>query len=275
MIFTCPVCRQLLSRQEKIYTCPSGHSYDIASEGYVHLLPPNHMHSKIPGDSKQMVASRRAFLETGLYRLFSDRLNELVREDLPKTAPVVLDAGCGEGYYTARLAESLDQNGISAELYGFDISKFAVKAASKRLKSAAFAVASCFAVPVADASTDCVINVFAPIVESEFLRVLKPGGRLILAVPGPRHLFGLKQILYEAPYENEYRETEYAGFTFEKRVPVKDTIHIEDPQTIQNLFAMTPYYWKTPAEGSRRLSETAVLDTEIEFDFLVYRKTEE
>jgi Methylase involved in ubiquinone/menaquinone biosynthesis len=189
-----------------------------------------------------------------------------------ESCAVVLDAGCGEGYYTGRLSDSLSAQGFSPELYGFDISKFAVKAAAKAYKSIAFAVASCFAIPVADGSADCVVDVFAPLVEDEFLRVLRPGGVLILAVPGPRHLFGLKEILYDVPYENEYRETEYAGFSFIRRVAVQDTIHIAGAQTVQNLFAMTPYYWKTPVEGSRRLSETAVLDTEIEFDFLIYRK---
>lgn len=238
----------------------------------MHLLPPNHMHSKVPGDSKQMVASRRDFLATGLYRLFSDRLNEIVRENSPQIGPVILDAGCGEGYYTGRLTESLHAAGLHPDVYGFDISKFAVKSAAKHYKEISFAVASCFEIPAADSSADFVIDVFAPIVEGEFRRVLKPGGFLILAVPGPRHLFGLKEVLYDAPYENEYRETEYEGFSFQNRIPVRNEIKIKDQQTIQNLFAMTPYYWKTPVEGSRRLSETATLDTEIEFDFLIYRK---
>lgn len=272
MIFTCPICKQRLNRSENVYTCPNGHSYDIASEGYVHLLPPNRMHSKAPGDTKQMVASRRAFLGTGLYGLFSDKLNELVNANLRTEQPVILDAGSGEGYYTGRLYESLLAHGLKPELYGFDISKCAVKAAAKKYRAISFAVASCFEIPAADNSADCIINVFAPIVESELLRVMKPGGFLILAVPGPRHLFGLKEILYDAPYENEYRETEYDGFRFESRTAVRDEIRIQSAQTISDLFAMTPYYWKTPAEGSRRLNNTKELTTEIEFDFLVYRK---
>lgn len=270
MIFTCPACGEVLEKREKVYACPAGHSYDIAAEGYVHLLPPNHMHSKIPGDSKQMVASRRRFLESGLYEPFSDKLNELAQGCLAGESPVLLDAGCGEGYYTGRLAACLAARG--PELYGFDISKFAVKAAAKRYKNISFVVASCFSIPAAKESADCLVNVFAPIVESEFLRVLKPGGRWILAVPSPRHLFGLKEILYDAPYENEYRETEYGGFAFERRVAVRDEIRITDHQTILDLFAMTPYYWKTPASGGERLAAADSLTTEIGFDYLIYRK---
>lgn len=271
-IFTCPVCHETLRRQEKSCLCPNGHSYDIAAEGYVHLLPPNKMHSKVPGDSKQMVAARRAFLEGGWYEPFSDQLNRLVLECAPSPAPVLLDAGCGEGYYTGRLREALASNGLAPQLFGFDISKFAVKAAAKKHREISFAVASMFEIPVQSGAADCVFNVFAPIVEDELCRVLRPGGTLILAVPGERHLFGLKEILYENPYENEHRETEYRGFRFQKRVAVPLSLSLHDNDSIMNLFAMTPYYWKTPVEGCERLKNTTALCTEIEFDFLIYQK---
>lgn len=272
-MFICPICKEKLIRMEKTYCCPNNHSYDIASEGYVHLLPPNKMHAKIPGDNKQMVNSRRDFLKTGLYQLFSDKLNELVLENSSDgTAPQVLDAGCGEGYYTARLQAYLSEHHKKAAIAGFDISKFAVKAAAKQYKTIEFAVGSIFDIPADNDSVDCLTAIFSPIVPAEFARVLKPGGALILAVPGEQHLYGLKEILYENPYENEYKETEYDKFAFCKRVPVKDEILIDNHKTIEDLFAMTPYYWKTSIEGSKRLKETNTLHTEIEFDFLVYHK---
>ncbi len=272
MIFTCPICNGKLNKLNKAYVCANGHSYDIAAEGYVHLLPPNKMHSKVPGDNKLMVASRRNFLEAGFYRLFSDKLNELIREYLHARNPIILDAGCGEGYYTGRLYDDLTAHGFSPQVYGFDISKFAVKAAAKKYKTIDFAVGSIFSIPVEDAAVDCVLDVFAPIVESELNRVLKPSGFLILAVPGERHLYGLKEILYDSPYENEYKDTEYAGFEFVTRVPVQDDIQLDGNQIIMDLFAMTPYYWKTTIEGSERLKQTNWLSTQIEFDFLIYRK---
>lgn len=272
MIFTCPACKQELIQQEKSYTCPNGHSYDIAKEGYVHLLPPNKMHSKIPGDNHQMVESRRNFLEAGYYEPFREKLNELVRDCVNGQSPVILDAGCGEGYYTGGMENQLTARGLSPQIYGFDISKFAVKAAARRYKSISFAVGSIFDIPVRTESVDCVVNVFAPIVEDELNRVLKPGGFLILAVPGARHLFGLKEILYDSPYENEYRETQYRGFRFQKRVAVQKEIQIDQNSSIMDLFAMTPYYWKTPVAGCERLRSTETLFTEIEFDFLIYQK---
>lgn len=272
MIFTCPICKNPLEKTEKTCVCESGHSYDIAAEGYIHLLPPNKMHSKIPGDNKQMVASRRDFLSSGLYEPFSEKLNKLVKEFSGGKTPVILDAGCGEGYYTGRLCESLKESGISPEIYGFDISKFAVKAAAKRYQDIAFAVGSIFDIPVRDAAADFVLDVFAPIVETELNRVLKPGGYMILAVPGARHLYGLKEILYDAPYENEQKDTSYEGFRFIRRDAVRGYIAVDNNKLIMDLFAMTPYYWKTGIEGSERLKHTDFLSSEIEFDFLIYQK---
>lgn len=276
MEFTCPVCGERLLRQEKVFLCPKGHSYDRAKEGYVHLLPPNRMHSKAPGDTKEMVAARRAFLEAGYYAPFRDALKALCLEAV-KRAPspaLFLDAGCGEGYYTGGVLEAFRKTRTAASFYGFDISKCAVRAAAKANPAVCFAVASMFAIPMATACADVVTDIFAPIVPEELARVIRPGGTLILAVPTPRHLYGLKEILYDAPYENEQKDTEYPGFTFVKRQTVEGEITLNDPGMIQNLFSMTPYYWKTPVEGCERLRQTNMLQTEIGFDFLVYRRNQ-
>lgn len=272
-LFCCPICGSPLQMEKNRLFCENGHSFDRARQGYTHLLPPNRMHSKEPGDTKEMVNSRRAFLESGAYGCFAEKLCGLVWKFLqPFSSPFLLDAGCGEGYYTGKMEAYLREKGLSPRVAGFDISKSAVRAAAGKYKRCQFAVASAFAVPAADGSADCLTNVFAPIVPQECERVVKPGGVMILAVPGPRHLYGLKEILYDAPYENEYRETEYPGFVFLRRETVEDTLVLDDPQQIQNLFAMTPYYWKTPESGSRRLRETEHLQTEIRFDFLVYQR---
>lgn len=270
-IFACPVCGEQLAKRENIYFCPNGHSYDIAAEGYAYLLKPNQKHSKDPGDNKQMTTARRRFLESGYYNIFSDKLNEITLKYIG-SHPVILDAGCGEGYYTGRLREYLVKNNASPSVYAFDISKSAVKAAAKRYKNISFAVGSMFEIPVLSAAADYTVNVFAPIVPAELNRVLKPGGFLVIAVPGERHLFGLKEILYDKPYENEHRETQYPGFTFIDRVQVRDEISISGASGIQDLFTMTPYCWKTPKEGGERLKRLDFLKTEIGFDFLVYQK---
>ena len=186
----------------------------------------------------------------------------------------LLDAGCGEGYYTDAVRRALPPE-ADALVCGFDISKLAVAAAAKRYPQLELSVASCFAIPVADAAADLLLAIFSPIVPGEFARVVRPGGALLLAVAGPRHLFGLKEVLYEHPYENETRETVYPGFVLERRVPVRTTVVIRGQEAIHDLFAMTPYYWKTPADGAKRLGGLESLFTELGFDLLLYRRTEE
>ena len=272
-VFCCPICGSPLKNEEKSLSCPSRHSFDKAAQGHVHLLPSNKMHAKIPGDNKEMVAARKRFLEQGFYQSFRDEICRIVTEELKNSvAPILLDAGCGEGYYTAAILDSLKGAGINATVCGFDISKFAVKAAAVRNRELKLAVASCFSIPVADSSVDGLTAVFSPIVPAEFARVVKKGGFLLLAVAGERHLWGLKELLYEKPYLNEVKDTEYEGFRFEKRVPVRTKLATEDNQTIRDLFAMTPYYWKTSVSGSKKIAQAKSLYTELGFDLLIYRR---
>ena len=147
----------------------------------------------------------------------------------------------------------------------------AVRLASKLVPDAAFCVGGSFCAPVRDGWADLLLNIFSPMAEAEFARMLRPGGHLVYAVPTARHLFGLKEILYDCPYENEVRQTEYDGFAFVKAVESTAVITLEG-QSVQDLFAMTPYYWNTPADGAARLAECERLTTEIGFRFLVYQK---
>ena len=128
-----------------------------------------------------------------------------------------------------------------------------------------------FCAPVRDDWADILLNVFSPFAREEFLRMLRPGGILLYAVPTARHLYGLKEVLYQTPYENPVQQTEYEGLNFVGRRDVEETITLEEEQ-IRDLFAMTPYYWNTPADGVQRLAACSRLTTEIGFGFLVYQK---
>ena len=169
------------------------------------------------------------------------------------------------------MAQAFRQARRPARIAAYDLSKEAVKAAARRDKTIEWAVAGSFAIPARDASFHCVLNVFSPMVPHEFARVLRKGGALVYAVPGPRHLYGLKQVLYERPYENETRDVAYEGFRFARRVPVRAQAVLEGA-LLQDVFAMTPYYWKTPRAGAQRLAATPRLESELAFDFLVYER---
>ena len=126
MNLICPICEKLLSRQENRFLCPENHSFDIARQGYVNLLPIQRKHSAHPGDTREQVLSRREFLEGGFYAPIADSLIAAAKKY--ETSGPILDVGCGEGYYCTRLAKAMN-----AELTGLDISKDAVRcAAGKR-----------------------------------------------------------------------------------------------------------------------------------------------
>ena len=270
-LFRCPICQAALDRQEARYLCPAGHSFDRAAAGYVHLLPANKMHSKDPGDDKGMATARNRFLSGGYYKPLCDTLAQLALQYAPETVSV-LDSGCGEGYYSAAIYQALVQAGRKVNLAGVDLSKHALRRAAKREKAAEFAVASVYDIPVADRSADLILNCFSPLALEEFLRILKPGGVYFYVVPGEKHLWELKEVLYENPYPNTEKLTPYEGFTYLEVRSVDGVIHLPDQQTISDLFQMTPYFWKTPKSGTEKLAALDSLDTTISFRIHVFRK---
>ena len=270
-LFICPVCGMALAREERTYACPAGHRFDIASEGYVNLLTANQKHAKEPGDDKNMVRARSRFLSKGYYDPLLHALEALAVE-LPKARPVLLDSGCGEGYYTQGIYTALDEAGKKPHVAGIDISKEAVRLAAKRLRQAEFAVASAYRLPLAEGCADLVLNCFSPLGISEFHRILKPDGHFFYVVPAPRHLWALKSAVYDKPYENEKTIAEYPGFVLQKSISVQGSIILSEKQAILDLFTMTPYFWKTPRSGLERLAALEALETEIAFDVYIYRK---
>ena len=268
----CPVCGGALMPLGTSLRCPQGHSYDMAKEGYVNLLAIQRRHAADPGDGKAMVRARRAFLQAGYYAPFQKALAELCLEYAPECGEThLLDAGCGEGSYDRVVYDAFAAQGRPCVLAGFDLSKDAIRLAAKLLPEAAFAVGGSFSAPVRDGWADVLLNIFSPFAGQEFCRVLRSGGVLLYAVPTARHLYGLKEVLYDEPYENAEQQTEYSGFTLIGERTVTDTITVEGDQ-IRNLFAMTPYFWKTPHVGALRLAAKQSLTTEIGFRFLAYRR---
>ena len=270
-LFCCPLCGVPLQREATAYRCPKGHSFDIAAEGHTHLLPVNRKNSKMPGDDKGMAAARSAFLNEGYYAPLRDTLCRLSC-DLTGEDCAVLDTGCGEGYYTAGIYQALRNAGKSVNMAGTDISKFILKRAAKREKAIEFAVASSYHLPVGDESIDLLINCFSPLALEEFLRVLKPGGHFLYVVPSERHLWQMKEVLYDIPRPNEVKLTPYEGFRYLEVAEVRDTITVRGQEHIHALFQMTPYYWKTPKSGAERLAALSSLDCRISFRIHIFKK---
>ena len=267
-LLSCPICKSPMGVSEDGRVCrcrgARAHCYDFAKSGYLNLGGPR----AGEGDLKDAVAARRAFLDAGYYQKLSDAINELLA-DIPSAS--VLDAGCGEGYYTNRMAEG-------RAVLGVDLSRAGIDAAAKRAKQtqngAGFAVASIFELPVGDASLDAITNIFAPCAEAEFCRALKSGGHLLLVGAGERHLMGLKQQIYADAYANAGRADLPQGMELVDRRRVHETITVKGREMIEALFSMTPYYWRTSKADHAKLADLDSLTTEVDIDLFLYRKAE-
>lgn len=270
-LFRCPNCGNALTRRENALRCPKGHSFDFSRSGYVNLLLSQQVSAKHHGDDKAMVVARRDFLERGYYAPMREAL---IRQALSVAAPgmTLLDAGCGEGYYTAELVHRLREAGFPPKAAALDISKAALVEAEKRGGEIEYAVASCFHLPVAEASCDLLLSVFAPYSGEEFLRVLRPGGHFLMVIPLERHLYGLKQAIYERPYKNEVKDYALPGFSLVGQEELRYELHLTSQEEIHSLFLMTPYYYKTSVADQQKVAVLDTLTTPAEFAVLLYKK---
>ena len=266
MIWQCPHCSESLHLDSRSWRCANSHSFDQAKEGYVNLLPVQQKRSREPGDSAEMLNARRRFLEAGHYRPLAEALcAQLAEFTSVGGSPVLLDLGCGEGYY----ARVLEKSGWAEQsLYGIDIAKAGIRLAAKKQPQAHFAVASSFHLPVADASVDAILRVFAPGPAEELLRVLKPGGVLLDVSPGPDHLWSLKSRLYQTPQQHS-APAAIDGFIPGSEMRCEFPLHIQGVDAIRDFLTMTPFAWKGNSEARQQLETENTL--QLEADFLVRR----
>lgn len=268
-IFICPICKTPFSQEEKSFLCKKGHCFDISSSGYINLLPVHKMHSKIPGDTKEMVLSRKNFLSKGYYAPLKNEICKTI-EKYAENEYVIFDCGCGEGYYTEQIQNTAEK--FNGKVYGADISKTAAEKAAKRSKETSIAVASAYDLPIKNESIDFLTDIFSPLALNEFRRILKSGGYFLYVVPAEKHLFKMKSILYENPYENIYSKPEYIGFEYIEIKKVSFKIYLKNNEDILSLFNMTPYFWRTPKEGVEKLKKETELYDIAEFYIHLMKK---
>ncbi len=269
MLFLCPKCKKELNITETGCVCPKGHSYDRAKGGYYNLLLGSS--GGTHGDNREMVLARRDFLSRGYYLPLAEALSALVLEYTP-CGGTVLDSGSGEGYYTDIAEEALCKRDGASRVFGFDISKDAVKISAKKNSKITYAVASAYKMPVSDCSVDTVFNVFSPLARDEVRRVLKPRGRFIMAIPDEEHLYELKAKIYDTPYKNTVEDTKIEGFRLIHEKKVHYNMALDSHEAIKSLFMMTPYAYRTKPENKARIEALNSLMCRAEFILFVYEK---
>ena len=249
MELLCPICAAPLRQTDKTFRCEAGHSFDTARQGYVNLLPVQNKRSLNPGDTREQVLSRRAFLEAGFYAPIAEALCSAAKE--LNCAGPILDVGCGEGWYSAQLSDALN-----APLVGLDISKEAVRCAAAKYKNAQWICGSAARLPVESGSVGLITSLFALTVPEEFKRVLRSDGYYFQVLAQEDHLLGLKSIIYPKLLHKEKNTTpDLPGFTLVRQIPIRFTFTVEGAQ-VQNLLSMTPHVYRISKEGAQRLQET-------------------
>ena len=265
MELICPVCGKNLIRSEKEYRCENRHSFDIARQGHVNLLVVQQKHSLNPGDTREQVLSRRAFLEGGFYEPIADALCGAAKE-LGAEGPI-LDVGCGEGYYCTRLAAAMN-----GELVGLDISKEAVRCAAAKYKGHQWICGTAAHLPVVDGSVGTLTSLFALTLPEEFHRVLRKDGLYFQVLAAQDHLLGLKSVIYpELKLKEKDSVPELPGFQRIQTIPVRFTFTVEGAQ-VQNLLSMTPHVYRISKEGAERLAATQSLTDTASAVLNIYRK---
>lgn len=267
-MYICPLCQQSLILQANSFVCASNHSFDLAKEGYLHLLPVQQKNSKVPGDSPLMMQSRRDFLNAGYYQPLSDAVNHYFAAVLPQQ-PVVLDLGCGEGYYSNRLTQALADKEL--KLYGLDIAKTAIKKAAKSYPAIQFCVASAWHLPFADQSFDAALKLCAPCEPQELARVLKTEGLLLTVTPAPDHLVEIKQQVYSSVRLHSDQIEAISGFEHQQRQELKLKLTDLPADMVLNLLEMTPLAWKFKPE-QKQLFAARSPQISLNFYLDLYRK---
>ena len=274
-VLACPVCGAPLTIRATDAVCPNAHAFDRASSGYLNLLLSNKKQSKEPGDSVEMMRSRRAFLQGGFYDRMADAANAAVAEILGgRTGAQVADLGCGEGFFTARLHHALAVAAPSSACCGVDISRPGIRMATSYDRAITWVVASLHRSPFLPGSLEVALSMFAPIDAADVRRIVRDDGALVTVTPGPDHLDALRSIIYTAVKPHPQTPALMAGDTlFEQTgsTRVRQPIVVDTAAQIMNLLTMTPYYWNISEATRARLESLSRLELTVDAYVSVFR----
>lgn len=268
--YQCPLCQQPLNANNMGMICSNNHQFDRAKEGYINLLPVQHKNSKAPGDNQEMTAARRAFLASGHYQPLQNSIVDVLDAHLNPDVEQLLDIGCGEGYYTSAL-ERLKHTRPNLHIHGADIAKVAVRYAAKRYPQCHFAVASSARLPFISNSIDAVVRIFAPSKLEQLHNILVREGILLIVTPAARHLYQLKELIYDPVRLHQSQPEQLKGFELIKEHRLNYNMALSSTEA-QYLLAMTPFAWKANPSVIETLKTAHLFDCEADFSIHLYRK---
>ena len=262
-LFCCPICTEKLHPNGKTLKCRASHSFDLSHEGYVNLLPSHHRRSAKPGDDASMVSSRRRFLQASYYNPLIEALKCMLLDQ--GCIENLVDLGCGEGTFSHAFSK------IVPLVYGVDISKPAIRTASKRYKSLNLAVANITCLPLHEDTFDVATVILAPFA-NDIARVVRPGGSILRVSPGYNHLIELKQHIYQDARPHKRANLEFSILHHKVQQEVSFEMNL-DKQSVGDLIAMTPMQHRTKSSLRNLVDNNHQGSIRAEFWIDVFEKT--
>ncbi len=264
-LYRCPLCQKaIIFRHNGSFVCVNGHSFDVSSKGYVNFIP----HQKpLLGYDNVFFENRSIFMQKGFYNHIADEILRYLH--IYEKIGTVVDSGCGEGYFSRLVSDK-----TNAQVVAFDISKEAIKIASRGGNMTQWLVADIGNIPLLDHSCDCLLNIFTPAKYDEFRRILKDDGILIKVVPSSNHLKELRQLIMHQLANKAYSNQQVIdyfsnNFSLIERKLVTKSFDIEIIE-LEQLINMTPLMFDI---NTKELNLDGIKSITIEAEILIGKNT--
>lgn len=263
----CPKCHEAMHLEGRTYKCQNNHCYDIAKSQYINLLLNPDKATNNPGDNKESLLCRKNHLNQGYYDGILNEVITCIKEYQSHEQMHILDLGCGEGYYTYRMKQSLGDDAI---FYGLDISKDGINMATKYTKDIYWIVGNSKNIPLLDHSLDMITALFTVVNVDEIQRCLKENGYMIHVTANHKHLIEFKELIYD---EVKVKSDEFIRLPFEtvKSYDYIKTIHLKNRDDTLNLLKMTPHFYHIKKERRHVLDTLGEFDVTIDVKITVYK----
>lgn len=262
----CPKCHKPIVQINNSYVCENKHCYDLSKSKYLNLLLNPDKATNNPGDSKESLVARKAYLNKGYYDIILNNVIDCIKKYRNNDTLDILDLGCGEGYYTKGLKNEF----INDRIYGLDISKEAINMATKYTKDIYWLVGNSKNLPIIDHSLDFITALFTVVNINELKRTLKSGGYVIHVTANPNHLIEIKHLIYD---EIKVKSDKYIRLDLEnvENFDVVQKVTIDNREDALNLLKMTPHFYHIKKERRHVLDTLEKLDVTIDIKVTVYR----
>ena len=270
--FQCPVCDKALAQHQASqgFYCENKHHFDRSELGYWVFAKPQKQ--KPTGDSRQLMRAKRFLLETGIFDSMVVKVAQMMAEHFSQEM-TQLDYDAADGFFLRSLAQHMaaQSDSVTLQQFGAIEAENAIFAAAKAQTLAHLDLVSLKKLPYADGCFDIVTLFDKPLKGKECLRVLKDDGKLLLVIPGPRHLWQLKAMVYPELSQKPFAPNLPKSLDVIGTEEVSDSFALQGEQAL-TLLEMTPFAWRANDKMRHEIKSTYFDELTIDFRIVVAKK---